>query len=46
MGKYYIAYIGLQLGPEKIFTKFSISLNVRTLNRDFTIIAIYIPPSE
>jgi hypothetical protein len=29
--------MGLQLGPEEIFTKYGISLNVGTLNQNFAV---------
>jgi hypothetical protein len=36
MGWKYVVYIGLQLGSEEIFNEYGISLNVGTLNQDFT----------
>jgi hypothetical protein len=33
----YVVYTGLQLGPEKIVTKYAISVNAGRLNQDFTV---------
>lgn len=36
-GNGYIVYLGLRLGPQKIFTKNSISINAGTLHWYFTV---------
>lgn len=37
---WYTVYIGLWLGPTKIFTKYGISLNTETLNWNFTVMGV------
>jgi hypothetical protein len=38
MRRRYIVYIGLWPRPEKVFTKYRISLNVGTLNQGYSIL--------
>jgi hypothetical protein len=36
-GKINSVYIGLQLEPERTFTKYGTSLNAKTINKDFSV---------